>query len=107
MFNTEQNNALLKLNSIKDILTMNVKETVATAILLLPVVASVAIAKPATAESQVRLVDSNITITSRGGHHDGHFHRHYRKIWVPGYWKVNKFGHRYWVPGYYKYVFFK
>jgi hypothetical protein len=87
---------------------MNVKKAVAAAILLLPVVASSVIAKPAAAESQVKLVDSNLTvISSKGGHHDGHFHRHYRKIWVPGYWKVNKFGHRYWVPGYYKYVFFK
>ncbi len=88
---------------------MNVKKAAAAAILLLPVIASSVIAKPAAAESQVKLGDlsnSTVVVDSRGGYHEGHFNRHHRRIWVPGYWKVNKFGYRYWVPGYYKHIFF-
>lgn len=89
---------------------MNLKQTVAAAILLFPIVASSVIAKPAAAgESQNGHSDRAVVVVeSKDGHggHKGEFRHHHRRIWVPGHWEINRFGHRYWVPGHYEYRYF-
>ncbi len=88
---------------------MNFKRTIAAAILLFPVVASSAVAGPASAtDSQSERGDRTIVVESKGGYYKEHFHKHHhsRRIWIPGHWEFNRFGHRYWVPGRYEYRYF-
>lgn len=87
---------------------MNFKQTIAAAIILFPVVASSVVAKPAAAtESQSGRSDRTVVVVeSKGDYHKGHFHRHHRRVWIPGHWEYNRHGHRYWVPGRYVYRYF-
>ena len=91
---------------------MNLKQTIAATILLLPIVVSSVIAKPAAAgESQNGRNDRDRTVVvveskDGHGHHKEEFRRHQRRIWVPGHWETNRFGHRYWVHGRYEYRYF-
>jgi hypothetical protein len=80
---------------------MNVKQIIAAAILLVPVATASLLAKPAAAhEGFVKRIETQkIVIVHRPKHE---FFR-YRRVFIPGHWEYNRFGHRYWVSGRYVY----
>jgi hypothetical protein len=80
---------------------MNVKQIIATAILLVPVTAASLVAKPASAhEVSVKRIETQRVVVV---HRPKYESFRYRRVFIPGHWEYNRFGHRYWVSG--RYVF--
>ncbi len=90
---------------------MNFKKIVAATILLVPVVTSAAMIKPAAAtESRDgnRDRDRVVVVESRDGHREERreFRHERRRVFVPGHWEMDRHGHRFWVPDRYEYRYF-
>jgi len=84
---------------------MNVKQIIAASLLMVPVAAASLSAKPASANEAFtrRIVtERTVFVNDFHRHHRREFFQH-RRIWLPGHWEFNRFGHRYWVSG--RYVF--
>ncbi len=84
---------------------MNVKQIIAASLLMVPVAAASLSAKPASAnEAFTRRTVTERTVFVNHPSHENHFRREFfrhRRVWIPGHWEFNRFGHRYWVSGYY------
>ena len=76
---------------------MKIKQAIAAALLLIPMAAISVATKPASAHEVIRRVDDRRVVVIEA--------QRYRRIWVPGHWRINRFGERCWVPGRYVYYY--
>ncbi len=78
---------------------MNVKQFIAASLLIVPVAAASLSVKPAAAhETVIRRVETERTVFVHRPRYEVFRHR---RVFIPGHWEFNRFGHRYWVSGRY------